>query len=86
MVVEIIGARRDISFADSNGKQVAGCKVFWSFPETGVVGKMTEGKFFPVSSPFYASSLSLEPGDMFNVTYGRNNLIDYLELVSSSGD
>lgn len=81
MVARIIGARRDINFEDDKGRSVIGCKLFWAFKEEGVVGEMTEGKFFSSASPLYAQALSLNPGDYVQVTYGRNNRIDNMVLV-----
>ena len=82
MIANIIGVRRGIDFKADGGEHIQGTKVFWSFVEDGVDGEMCEGKFFRTSHPLYRIVFGLEPGQKVQVTFGRKNAIDGIQIVS----
>lgn len=81
MVVTILGIKRGIDFTDDKGTRICGTKLFWSFPESGVEGEMTEAKFFKFDNPLFSSVNAFIPGDRYNVVYGRNNKVDGFQPV-----
>lgn len=76
MLYNVIGIKRNMSFAGNDGKKVEGLKLYVTCPDDKVDGLMTDSFFIPTSSHVFVTANCLKPDMSIDIYFNRYGKID----------
>ena len=76
MLVLHLGHRL-LDFTTSDGTTIKGCKLYFAFPEDGVVGQMCDSLFVRDDFPLPA----IKPGQTLNISFNRKGKAESIVVV-----